>query len=711
MDNQRVNGPEGLGDNAQLRLAWEIIEHTGANLFLTGRAGTGKTTFLRGLRERSAKRMVVLAPTGIAAINAGGSTIHSFFQLPFSPFIPGAPVAPQERKFKVNRNKIQLIRSLDLLVIDEISMVRADLLDAIDDQMRRYRNRHLPFGGVQLLLIGDLQQLPPVVVDSEAELLADHYPTNYFFSSRALQAAGMQTIELTQVYRQTNLDFLSLLNDIRSGHPSAETLRRLNERCIPGFQVPDNPKYVRLTTHNDLAREINQRELAILRGETTVFDAKVEGKFPENSFPADSSLALKPGTQVMFIKNDSEKKYYNGMIGVVESLDEEKVNVRVEGLDEPIPARPESWDNTRYELNSETGEIVEHRDGSFSQLPLRLAWAITIHKSQGLTFPHALIDASRSFAHGQTYVALSRCQTLEGLVLQRPLSREAVICDPTVTQFMEACLASKLDAETVQWMRRSYLLECLDRTFSVESLIIVQEEYLRQLKENFSLLYPNIVRAHDEWLKGLRESLRDVAGRFAGQYRRLLEQSGWELSKPVQERLAQGAAYFLAQVKKGEEILADTPTQVDNAAAAQRMAERREALESELDTMKAVLGTVARDGFSLDGWLASRAKSAVARLDKKKKGTQRSHKEPGLTALEGLANPELYKALLAWRTAKTRETGQPAFIFAHTTLLRVLSELAPRTERELLAVPGVGRKKAQAHGAEWLALVREHCPE
>ena len=375
-----------MENNTELEIARQLVEKTGCNVFLTGKAGTGKTTFLRELRERSAKRMIVLAPTGIAAINAGGVTIHSFFQLPLSPYIPGATFSGREQKrYQFGKVKRNIIKTLDLLVIDEISMVRADLLDAVDAVMRRYRVHHQPFGGVQLLLIGDLHQLAPVVKDDEWEMMKQYYDTPYFFSSRALMSAQYQSIELKHVYRQQDSTFLELLNKIRENRADDVTLEALNRRFIAGFTPPRGSDYIRLTTHNYQAQRINDRELELLPGKAFSYRAEVEGTFPESSYPADEALTLKEGAQVMFIKNDTDKRYYNGMIGEVAYTGRDSIKVKSKDTGETIELEPAEWANAKYTLNSKTKEIEETVEGVFRQYPLRLAWAITIHKSQGLT--------------------------------------------------------------------------------------------------------------------------------------------------------------------------------------------------------------------------------------------------------------------------------------------------------------------------------------
>ena len=372
--------------NEESLKAWDIIEKTSANLFLTGKAGTGKTTFLKELKRRSPKRMVVLAPTGIAAINAGGVTIHSFFQLPLSPYLPGTTFAGGEKKrFQFSKVKRNIIRTMDLLVIDEISMVRSDLLDAIDSVMRRYRKHDLPFGGVQLLMIGDLQQLAPVVTEHEESMLRQYYDTPFFFSSKALQQASYLTIELQTVYRQQDERFVALLNQIRENKASDETLAALNQRYIPDFQPPKGGDYIRLTTHNIPAQHINEQELGNLPSQVYSFTAEVEGNFPETSYPADFKLLLKKGAQIMFIKNDADHRFYNGMIGEVTAIDNQEIRVMGKDNGEEFILEKAEWSNSKYTLNEQTQEIEETVEGTFRQYPVRLAWAITIHKSQGLT--------------------------------------------------------------------------------------------------------------------------------------------------------------------------------------------------------------------------------------------------------------------------------------------------------------------------------------
>ena len=552
--------------NEESIMAWNIIEKTSANLFLTGKAGTGKTTFLKELKRLSPKRMVVLAPTGIAAINAGGMTIHSFFQLPFSPYVPGTTFGGGEQKrFKFSKAKRNIIRSIDLLVIDEISMVRSDLLDAVDSVLRQFRKRHdLPFGGVQLLMIGDLHQLAPVVSGQEEEMLRQYYDTPYFFSSNALKQAGYLTIELQKVYRQQDQQFISLLNQIRENRATADTLQALNQRYIPNFEPPKNGNYIRLTTHNAPAQYINEQQLAALPSQAHTFTAEVEDDFPESSYPADFNLVLKPGAQVMFIKNDPQHRFYNGMIGEVRTIIGDKITVRSKDTDEEFELEKAEWTNAKYTLNEETKEIEETVEGIFRQYPVRLAWAITIHKSQGLTFEHAVIDASRSFTHGQTYVALSRCKTLEGMVLSQPLSPSAIISDKTIDSF-NSQMASPT-AQQIASLEQQYVLRCIGELFDFQALGGSYEHLMRCLVEFFSVKYPRVLGEYQK-MQVVLKSLMSVSDKFKLQYTRMLAADGNIANVELQDRIHKASKYFYDKMGIFVDLVNKTNLTTDNKTA------------------------------------------------------------------------------------------------------------------------------------------------
>ena len=625
-----------MENNEELQMAWELVEKTGANVFLTGKAGTGKTTFLRELRRKSPKRMVVLAPTGIAAINAGGATIHSFFQLPLSPYLPGATFGGKEqRRFQFGRVKRNIIRTLDLLVIDEISMVRADLLDAVDSVMRRYRRHDRPFGGAQLLLIGDLQHLSPVVKDGDWELMKQYYDTPYFFSSKALALAPCHTIELQKVYRQQDADFIGLLNKIRSGRADDATLAELNRRYVPGFVPPADGDYIRLVTHNHQAQAINDRELTSLPGRAVTYRATVEGEFPEHSYPADQELTLKEGAQVMFIKNAPDRTYYNGMIGTVALADDERLRVRSKETGEVIELLPAEWQNTRYTIDDATKEITETVDGVFRQYPLRLAWAITIHKSQGLTFEHAIIDASRSFAHGQTYVALSRCKSLGGLVLSAPLDRSAVISDATVDSFITRAEASRPTPETLGALQREYIAQTLDELFGFAPLSGAVEQMARTLSEHFFNKQHDLLTAYTEARQTLA-AMAAVADKFGSQYRAILASGQPGGNKLLQERVRKAATYFAEQLKPLAALFAKTRVETGNKQVRKQFDERHTQLGEELELKNRLLSYEAQPAttFSTGDYLRRKASILLGHDDAtqpKAQARQRattSHKQP-----------------------------------------------------------------------------------
>ena len=460
-------------ENPELKLAYDFVRDTGKHIFLTGKAGTGKTTFLQNLKGKTAKRMIVTAPTGVAAINAGGVTLHSFFQLPFGPFIPGSQSYDnsRQRMFRFSREKKQIIKNLDLLVIDEISMVRSDLLDSVDAVLRRHRRNELPFGGVQLLMIGDLHQLPPVAKQAEWSLLQQYYPSVYFFSSHALARSEMVTVELKKIYRQSDPRFIELLNRVRESQMNARAIRELNKRHIENYSPENDQGCITLTTHNHLADGINKARLAALPGKEYRFAPEVSGVFPEQAHPIPGTLALKIGAQVMFLRNDTagEKRYFNGKIGRIKSIDGDEIRVTCPDRPEDIVVEPADWENITYSINKENHEIEEDVIGKFTQYPLKLAWAITIHKSQGLTFDRAVIDAKSAFANGQVYVALSRCRTLEGMVLSSPIPARSIAADEAVCSFVEAARRHPVSKEQLRTAKITYqqklLLGCFD--FSV----------------------------------------------------------------------------------------------------------------------------------------------------------------------------------------------------------------------------------------------------
>ena len=675
-----------MEQNRELRLAWDFVENTGHSIFLTGKAGTGKTTFLKTVVERSRKRPIVVAPTGVAAINAGGVTIHSFFQLPFTPYVPGSRV---ESKFDFGREKRKIISSMDLLIIDEISMVRADLLDAIDAVLRRYRDRYLPFGGVQLLMIGDLAQLTPVSTPEDERLLKPYYDTPYFFSSRALQQINYVTIQLEHIYRQQDMSFIDILNQIRNGHPSAEVLQRLNSRCLPpaaGAGATPQAGTIRLTTHNQLANFYNESELRKLTSTPFQFQATIEGTFPDYAYPTAEKLVLKRGAQVMFVKNDpsADHRYYNGRIGQVTYVDRNQILVLCEGDADAIEVEPLEWENAHYTLNAETHEIQTEVVGKFRQYPLRLAWAITIHKSQGLTFDRAIIDARQSFAPGQVYVALSRCRSLEGLVLASPLDVRSVISDERVDSYIvrqeqdtQRSIAQLAD------LKQEYERHLLLQLFDFRSLLYQQETMVRIFAEYFYHSQASLMQLHNQALADLKQRVVDVAGKWTAQIQTM----------PIAQlhdadflaRVQRSANYFAQSLHEILEKPLQLTAKVDtkNKQAKKRLGN---ALPEQQQTWEAqcyLLRKIAEQGFSVTVYLKEKQLSVLGDLGKNEAmpqtGTRKRRDRTRKASAEHNASPAEPK-LKTWEVSlQMYQRGMKPDMIAHErklTLGTVISHLA-----------------------------------
>ena len=609
--------------NQELRNAWDFVEHTGISIFLTGKAGTGKTTFLRTLKEHSSKRSVIVAPTGVAAINAGGMTIHSFFQLPLSPFVPDTSI---KNRFDYSKEKRKIMRTLDLLIIDEISMVRADLLDAIDSVLRRFREHDKPFGGVQLLMIGDLQQLTPVVTPEEENVLQRYYDTPYFFGSKALRSISYVTIELTHVYRQQDSTFITLLNNIREGKATAADLQRLNERYSSTFLPEAGSDYIRLTTHNRMAESYNEDQLRNLPSRACSFRAETDGNFPEYSYPADLNLTLKVGAQVMFIRNDNNGRYYNGRIGHVTYVDNEKILVLCPGDEDAIEVEVETWENTKYTLNEKTKQIEAEVQGTFKQYPLRLAWAITIHKSQGLTFEHAIIDAQASFASGQVYVALSRCKTLEGLVLASPIGNAAIINDSRVSDYIShQTEQAEQSISALPALKEEYYRQLLIELFNFNDIKTYEAALFRVLTE-FFFKFPKINALHKMTLSDLDTRVISISMKWENVIRRMTTVQLHE--DEFKERVKKSALYFHSQLTElfSHMLEITRDIQTNNKTAAKRFENTYTDLQQTYHAKRELLEAIMEDGFSITTYLTAKQEAILNSLNdgRKKKQLMRS---------------------------------------------------------------------------------------
>ncbi|HFS67145.1 MAG TPA: helicase [Flavobacteriia bacterium] len=687
--------------NPELDLAWDFVEKTDKSIFLTGKAGTGKTTFLHKIKTESKKRLVVVAPTGVAAINAKGVTIHSFFQMPFGPIIPGERQRNSGFKHKFSKNKINIIRSLDLLIIDEISMVRVDLLDGIDQLLRRYRDRNKVFGGVQVLMIGDLQQLAPIIKPYEWQLLKNHYENAYFFSSNSFKKSNAVKIELKKIYRQEDESFITILNEIRSNRLSEKSIKVLNKHYQPNFSPKKEAGYITLTTHNNRANAINQSEMDKLTVKPFHFNAKVTGKFNEYAYPTDKKLVLKKGAQVMFIKNDSsfEKQYYNGKIGTITHITKESVFVHCKEDDFPIEVKPETWENVSYTLDEETKKISEKIEGSFTQIPLRLAWAITIHKSQGLTFEKAIIDAEASFAHGQTYVALSRCKTLEGIVLKTPISAKSIISDTKVTHFTDTIEIEKPNQQDLNQAQKQYQLNCIANLFEYYSFLYPINRIIDIYYKNSSVITGNIIQPIQK-TKDAVSNLLKVSNTFKKQLTKLTENKGAVFSdSQIKERLHKGIAYFLSEteqkIKKNLDLISFT---TDNKQINKDLTKQIDTLEG-LITIKQTLLEGLKEGFSLAKYLNIRAE-AVIDIEKK---TVKKRKE--IVATE---HPILYEELREIRKVLADAEAVPAFTIFKQSSLFELCKYLPSNEKELQQINGFGKIRIAKYSEEILDIINAY---
>jgi hypothetical protein len=704
-------------ENQDLQLAFDFVKYTNRNIFLTGKAGTGKTTFLHDLKKSSLKRMIVVAPTGVAAINAGGVTIHSFFQLPFHPYVPSFYLSDNktdnksEQKdpsgYKMSREKINIMKSLDLLVIDEISMVRADTIDAVDSALRRYKNRYLPFGGVQLLMIGDLQQLAPVVKDDELEIIKKYYESFFFFGSLALSSTDYVTIELKHIYRQNDQVFINLLNKVRDNNVDSAVLSELNKRYFPDFDPDSDGGYITLTTHNYQARALNDSKLEKLPGRPHSFEATIKDEFPEFSFPNARELILKEGAQVMFVKNDlsRDKLFFNGKIGKVVTFENDSIVVKCPDDDFHIRVEMAEWQNMKYTLNEETKEIGETVIGTFTQYPLRLAWAITIHKSQGLTFDRAVIDARDAFAHGQVYVALSRCRTLNGLVLNTLIKERSIIDDHSVSDFICEAEKKQPDQKQLAESKKIYQKMLLTELFNFNSLSTKLNYCLKVVNEHHDSILGNPQVALENALASIRADLIEVSGKFNPQLNELLNKEiDVESNILLQERVKKAGEYFSDKLEAAlKDILIGLSAETDNKTVRKAVTEALERIKKEGVTKLACLDTV-RSGFTISKYLDARAKSAIDIPAVKSRPGKSLEDTTGV-----IQHPVLFRQLKEWRIIKAREMSLPHYMILPQKTMVTLTNFVPQSTAALHLVKGMGKKKSEKFGEELLNLIISYC--
>ena len=691
--------------------AERYVKATGRSVFLTGKAGTGKTTFLKYITQTTTKRFVVLAPTGVAAINAGGSTIHSFFQLPLCPYLPDVKeliteYQMPERYRSLRKERIKIIRTLDLLIIDEISMVRADLLDAVDMTLRKYRRNDRPFGGVQLLMIGDAQQLSPVVKEAERQYMSQVYQSPYFFHSKALGRLQYVTIELRKVHRQKDAEFLDILNAVREDRMTPQLLKKINERVgvIPAVQE-DGTEPIRLTTHNARADEVNRRKLAELPDDVSLFAAQVDGDFPEHSYPADDVLELKPGAQVMFIRNDSEGRYYNGKIAKVEKICKGVVTVS-DATGTLIDVAPVEWPNTQYELDDESGEICQSVVGTFRQIPLRIAWAITIHKSQGLTFDNVIIDAGAAFAFGQVYVALSRCRSLEGISLESPITSSGIYRDMHVSAFNEGFQSISEVTGRASHEERSYAFDQYRSVFDFESACSSLRYMLKLWRGVLSETYPAV---HEGLVtsSGKLYDASKVAATFCQQLRNIEAADPGEAY--LKERLTKASGYFLPILRETRDASMEIiGLEIDNKETKKKIKDALEELLTSVDIIYNSLEAFGKGEFEVENLCRIRTESYLQErnLTKRRKLRKVEHvdDEPGMV------NEELKEKLQQWRSERFKADNVPAYTIMHQSTLMQIAAIIPSTKQELLSIKGFGEASFRKYGDQILELCREFIP-
>ena len=651
--------------NPVMQLAFDYVESTNTIVFLTGKAGTGKTTFLQQVKQLSKKRLAIVAPTGVAAINAGGMTIHSLFQIAFGPIIPSGNA---KSDVYYSDEKKDLLTNLELLIIDEVSMVRPDVLDQIDLIMRSLKDSTHPFGGVQLLLIGDLSQLSPIIRDEEWTMLGRYYSSPYFFSSLAMQKAPFVRIELDHVFRQKEQVFVDILNQVRSQTITPESLALLNERYQPDFHPTAEDPYITLTTHNALAQQINNEFVTVLAGEEFEFTATIRGDFPKDGYPTEINLKLKTGAQVMFVKNDgsAEKLYYNGKIGVVTKIEGDTVFVQCGIESKEIAVQAVEWTNVKYQLQDE--EINETTAGSFAQIPLKLAWAITIHKSQGLSFDKAIIDVSEAFTHGQAYVALSRCRTLSGMVLRNPISAHNIIFDPAISNFNTQANIIKPDLLTLERDRERYRQFLLSELFSFNGL--------KTKATGFEALLPD-----------LQKDILDVAEKFGRQL--------------APDRVEKAAIYFHEKLKIAVETLhLQLPGLIDKS---KEKAAKADQLINWMMTRLYLLEYFSTQNFAAGVYVE------VKKSVKVKVAADQSRSY--VKALNAKPNEQLFNQLLMWRHGVAeKENIMPNMVLSEKTLATIAEKLPP-VLKALSAIKGVGPQKASQYGTEIIELIRAYQQE
>jgi len=688
------------------QLAHDFALFTNRSIFLTGKAGTGKTTFLHNLKKETKKQIAVVAPTGVAAINAGGTTIHSFFQLPFNPFIPtveGRKNLIEKMKMQGNRRKV--IQELELLVIDEISMVRADVLDAVDTILRhvRYRNNE-PFGGVQMIFIGDMFQLSPVASEEEWRLLSQYYNSPYFFHSQVILQQQPVYIELDKIFRQTNSDFIKVLNEVRNNCLSDSALKLLQSRYNPLFVPPNDDTYITLTTHNYKADQINAEELAKIKGKIYSFEAEIKGEYPEKSYPTEKTLDLKIGAKVMFLKNDTEtpRRFFNGKIGVIKSIQSESITIKCPDDYDSIELGKAEWENIRYSTNQTTKQIEEEELGKFIQYPLRLAWAITIHKSQGLTFDKAVIDAGSAFAAGQVYVALSRCRSLEGMVLLSKINPSSIQNDHQIVEHERNKLPIEVLEQQLDESRNQFRNFILMHLFDFKNAIGQAARLLNETSDVKDSYNEETIAYLRDILKQT-QSIDEIAGKFQHQLQGILD------NRPVredylQERLSAAVDFFNVKMNNLLETLRQSPAITDSKLHASDYNDGIRMIFSSI-AQKSFLMKGLKVKFTVEDYFILKNTFTVPDFSVNAYAKNTANKP-----LE-TRQPKLYYELMQVRNKLCEPHDLPIYLVAGSKTLNEMSNYLPQNEKELLQINGFGPAKVEKYGSAFLDVIQSYSKE
>ncbi len=689
--------------NELFDLAYRFVTETAENIFLTGKAGTGKTTFLKYLKENCSKTIIVAAPTGVAAINAGGVTLHSLFQLPFHPFLPTTANKHELlAKIRHNKQRQELLRKMELLVIDEISMVRCDVMDAIDTILKHVRrNHHLPFGGVQVLCIGDLHQLSPVAQNNEWKILNEYYESPFFFDSHAVKEQMPLLIELDKIYRQKEASFVELLNKVRNNEMSEEDFRELHDRFIPGFRPPIDEGYITLTSHNNQANLINHRELQRLNSPSFTYKAVIEKEFAEQLYPAEGELVLKEGAQVMFLKNDLvQRRYFNGKIGIVTSLEKEKVTVDCDGV--LIEVSKETWENSRYTLNRADGKLEQETLGTFTQYPLRLAWAITIHKSQGLTFEKVMIDASAAFSSGQVYVALSRCTSLGGIVLLSKIPSSAIYSNASVIKGQRLLTHRGSLEDRFAGARQIFTQQLLQDIFSFDDTIAADDLLHFHINEQRDKLNKEAT----EWMSTLKVGLdadKAIGLRFISSISALMrEEAIIENNPALQKRISDAANHFLPRFEGYQHSIRNHPLITEHKETANIINGCLQQLYFSVNASVYFL-QYCQAPFSITSFLQHKLKLALVRVNLT---CYASGKKQIVTEV---SNTELFDTLRRWRDAVCAESDLPIYMVANLASIKEICDYLPLTKKDLMSISGFGKAKAEKYGDDILDMVEDYC--